>query len=236
MNKEIVEAFRGIQEDAQKLQNVLIEADFESTQEVFDAALYLYEQVGVFIETVEDADTNLDPETSNLPDIDGLFVGNPVSDYVKEVINFYAESKKGNEEAHRKLFEAAINAEKHQNGLAEEVCSYPNCECGVDGCWDEEEGCEEDCCIECCACDLSEMDLHEFIDYTEEDYAAQVMANMELIEEELKGKTEFSQADLYLIRYYLKRQPYTSDFTVEGLSDRGLELAWKKIQYIRNIR
>jgi hypothetical protein len=215
MNREINEAFNGIQGDAIKLYHILAKAGFESTQEVFDAALHLYEKVGIFIESVEDADANLDPETSNLPDMDELFSDDPVSKYVHAAIA-YAQSE-GSVEAEEALKVAALEVAESQKELAEDDC-------------------EEDCCLECCACDLAEMDLHEFIDYTEEDYAAQVMANMELIEEELKGKTEFSQADLYLIRYYLKRQPYNADFTVEGLSDRGLELAWKRIQWVKNIR
>ena len=76
----------------------------------------------------------------------------------------------------------------------------------------------------------SKKDLIDHIDSVEESYAIAVMENMELIEKELEGKTEFSLADLYLIRYYLKHKPYNSDYDVDRLSDRGLILAYKRIQ------
>jgi hypothetical protein len=51
-----------------------LEAD---SKEVYEAAIDLYESVGQFIETLEDLDDNLDPEKSNLPDIDSPFRGTP---------------------------------------------------------------------------------------------------------------------------------------------------------------
>jgi hypothetical protein len=236
MNKEIKVAFKDVQKDMQELHNTLLEADYESKQEVFDRALYLYESVGNFLSTVEDNDPNLLPETANLPDLDEVFADDPVSKYVHAAIT-YAQSE-GSEEAEQALKLAALEvADSQKAALEDGLCAYPDCDCPGISCFGtEEEDCEENCCPECCLCSLEGMDLQDYLDFTEEDYAAQVMANMDLIEQELEGKTEFSQADLYLIRYYLKHQPYNSDYAVEGLSDRALELAWKKIQHVRKFR
>lgn len=103
-----------------------------------------------------------------------------------------------------------------EDEAAEEECTYPDCSCGEVEYTTSEQ-------------------LIDYIDTLESDYASLVSENLELVENELSGKTEFSQADLYLIRYYLKHLPDNSSYEVDSLSDRGLELAWKKHKYLKNL-
>jgi hypothetical protein len=222
MSKEIKEIFGVLLKDIHGLNEVLVRQEFKSTQEAYDAALYVLNSVNALIEEIADADENLDPEKTNLPDVDELFAEDPVTDYVQAAI-MYAQSE-GSADAEQALKEAALKVAESQKELAEVVCDYPNCGCY----FGDEDGCHMEA--------LEGDNLQDHIDYTEEEYANVVMTNMDLVERELEGKTEFSLTDLYLIRYYLKHLPSNSDYTVEAMSDGALVAAWKKLKYIGRVK
>ena len=62
-------------------------SEAKATQGVYDKAIELYSAVGQFIEALEEADENLDPEKTNIPNLDHLFLGNPVTEYVEAVMD-----------------------------------------------------------------------------------------------------------------------------------------------------
>jgi hypothetical protein len=181
-----------------------LEAD---SKEVYEAAIDLYESVGQFIETLEDLDDNLDPEKSNLPDIDFLFEEHPVTDYINAVYN-----RAVNEDVTTRLevLRAAKELGKYQHEHDWAV-------------YEEEE--EEDF-------DYGDsISLYEYIKLIDEEAQDLIEQNLNIIEFALEGETEFTAEDIELLRYYFKQRPDMSDYEVDELSDRAIELAWKAEQY-----
>lgn len=182
----------------------LIEKEPDSP-EVYDAALDLYSAVGMFIRTLEDLDDNLDPEKSNLPDMDSLFEDHPVTGYINALYN---RAVVGNEEADFEAFRAAKELAKYQQ--EQDWSDYE----------EEEDSDYED-----------SLSVYEFIKLNDGEAQELIEQNLNIIEFALEGETEFTAEDIELLRYYFKQRPDISDYEVEELSDRAIELAWKAEQY-----
>lgn len=58
---------------------------------------------------------------------------------------------------------------------------------------------------------------------------------LDVIQYVLDLKTDFTQDDLELIRFYLKHLTFRGDTDIDSLSDRALALAWKQHKYIRGL-
>ncbi|MCB5367051.1 hypothetical protein [Collinsella aerofaciens] len=58
---------------------------------------------------------------------------------------------------------------------------------------------------------------------------------LDVIQYVLDLKTDFTQDDLELIRFYLKHLAFRGDIDIDSLSDRALVLAWKQHKYIRSL-
>lgn len=97
-NENVLEAMKAlalIESQAAQLDKAVFEKGYNlDSKEVYEAAMYLYESVGMFIESLEDLDENLDPHNNNLPDLDEVFGNHPVTDYVNAVVNVAAGSGK----------------------------------------------------------------------------------------------------------------------------------------------
>jgi hypothetical protein len=182
----------------------LIEKEPDSP-EVYDAALDLYSAVGMFIRTLEDLDDNLDPEKSNLPDMDSLFEDHPVTGYINALYN---RAVAGNEEADFEAVRAAKELAKYQQ--KQDWSDYE----------EEEDSDYED-----------SLSVYEFIKLNDGEAQDLIEQNLNVIEFVLEGETEFTAEDIELLRYYFKQRPDISDYEVEELSDRAIELAWKAEQY-----
>jgi hypothetical protein len=180
----------------------LWERDADS-KEVYEAAIDLYSSVGQFIETLENLDDNLDPEKTNLPDVDYLFENHPVTDYINAVYN---RAVNEDEESQQEVLKAAKELEKYQQEY--------------DGLEDETEEDFED-----------GVSVYEYVYEVDDRHVEEIQTNLSIIEFALEGEEEFTEDDIGLMRYYFKHQPHSSHFDVEELSDRGIELAWKALQY-----
>lgn len=168
------------------------------SQEVYEAAIDLYSNVGQFIETLEDLDDNLDPEKTNLPNVDALFENHPVTDYIHAVYN---RAVKEDVDSQLEVLKAAKKLQDYQN---EETDGY-----------DDEDS----------------ISVYEYIKQNDEEAQDLIEQNLAIIEFALEGETELTEEDFELIRYYFKHQSNLSEFEVEELSDRAIELAWKAKQY-----
>jgi hypothetical protein len=194
----------------------LSKAGFKATEDVFNAAINTYGAVGEFIEAMEaeeEEDENMNPETTKLPNIDDLFEA-PVNDFVTASIQFAINGGKTEQQA---LFEAAMNLKAYQEGYEPE----------------EFEPCE-DC--DCCLAEDEGESLLEVIYAAEANHYDNVNVFMTLIEQGLDNAETFDEEDLELIRYYLKNLPDNSDYDIDMLSPRALELAYKKHKYLRTIK
>lgn len=61
------------------------------------------------------------------------------------------------------------------------------------------------------------------------------LAVLDALELRLNAVKRFSQTDLELIRYWLRRQPDASELEIDSLPDEGLALIWRQIQFLRNM-
>lgn len=107
------------------------------SQEVYDAAMNLYGSVGQFIQTLEDLDENLDPNKTKLPDLDKVFEGNPVTDYVSSVIDLATGAGKVEsvKEAAQKLadYQKEVYGEKKEGfSCLEDFIDYILADIGVE--------------------------------------------------------------------------------------------------------
>jgi hypothetical protein len=73
--------------------------------------------------------------------------------------------------------------------------------------------------------------VYEFIKLIDGEAQDLIEQNLNIIEFALEGETEFTAEDIELLRYYFKQRPDMSDYEVDELSDRAIELAWKAEQY-----
>lgn len=80
--------------------------------------------------------------------------------------------------------------------------------------------------------DVEIITLLEYIKLVDTEYAEELRNNLDMIEEYINGLESYSADDLELIRYYLKHLPNNSDHDIEMLSDRAVELAWKRKKMI----
>lgn len=71
----------------------------------------------------------------------------------------------------------------------------------------------------------------EFVAVISDTMAAASAASMDIIEEYLLGVKELTRGQLDLVRHYLKQLPENSSNDIDELSDRAVELAWKRISY-----
>jgi len=119
--------------------------------------------------------------------------------------------------------------EKNDNVASAEVEENDNEEDNEDR-WEEEESPCDNCgCVAFCR---DEMTLLDYIQSQDDSATNGILLHLQLIEDELQYKTEFSTEDYALVRYYLKQNPNTSVHEVDALSDRGLHLAWNAHMYL----
>lgn len=85
-SQELLEALKETSRKQVALNDVVFEHG--SHQDLFNAALSCYEAIGELIETLEEQDENMDPEKTNLPNLDEVFAGDPASDYVDALISY----------------------------------------------------------------------------------------------------------------------------------------------------
>ena len=95
------------------LDNVVFEQGFGmETRQVYNAAINLYDAVEDFIEALEELDENMNPETTNLPNIDKIFKDHPASDYVHSLFDAVLGSGSIDD-----VKEAAKNLENYQRDM-----------------------------------------------------------------------------------------------------------------------
>lgn len=299
------EQFNEINIKVVNLFNELYKESFKGSKSVFDATLYLYEAVGQLIETLEEKDENLDLEKTKLPNIDGLFEGHPVNEFVNAIIDFAAGNGKSEQiasaakklaayqqgeenpvekketldefvsrvvdsldlvdsmyaESFKHELKAAINTLEDRAGYAHfSVYTKTGLKAGklnmsnetifivVDNkefTFDkavEEESVEEDCCENYDSSDYyttgyqEPTSLYEYINLVDNEYAEEVKANLEAIEDHMDGTDVWGEEEYGLVRYYLKHLPNNSDYDIDMLSDRAVFLAWQQHKYIRTIK
>lgn len=101
---------------------------------------------------------------------------------------------------------------------------------------EEEEDAEEDVCTgdpSTCYCGREE-NIYETVEAASLAAAGIIMSTMSEIEEHLTGKTEYTEQDIELVRYYMKNLPSNSDFDIDKLEDQELVMAWHRIAYVHS--
>jgi nucleoside 2-deoxyribosyltransferase len=186
--------------EAQKL---IAEGHNYNSPELYDTAIHILNQADIFLGKLDEFDENMDPETTNIPELDYLFEDNPVTDFVDARINFAM-----GDESEENLNRMKAAAEKISEGYEEAECLCS-----------EYEGCSD--------CPLEEISLYNYVVSLDGEISYEVNAVMDMIEDHLEDVEEFDEEDMELIRFYLRNLPTNSHTDIEGLSDRAVQLAFK---------
>jgi nucleoside 2-deoxyribosyltransferase len=187
--------------EAQKL---IAEGHNYNSPELYDAAVHILNQADIFVGQLDEFDDNMDPETTNIPELDYLFEDNPVTDYVDARINFAMGD------------DSEENLERMKNAadkISESYDEDEECVCSAD------EHCED--------CPLELVSLHSYVTALDEDISQEVNAVLDMIEDHLQDAESFDKEDTDLIRFYLRHLPSSSFNDIEELSDRAVQLAFK---------
>lgn len=167
-----------------------------------EAAMNLAETANKLVTLFEDLEMdNLDV------DVDGLFVDNLASDYVKAVIEVLSGDKTA--------------GERMEAALAKLEAVQQSEECGF-GC-----GCE----FECKA--VKSVSLEELLEEIEDEDEAHFDVALEFIEEiekRLEGRSTdtFGDVELELARYVLRFNPDVTPREIDDLTPFGVKLAWNR--------
>jgi hypothetical protein len=307
---EILEAVKEVGKNCQALNVVAITGGYNN--DLFDAALRLHDATGYLIEALEQNDENMDPARTKLPNLDEVFAGDPVSEYVDAIYDYasgkgtaetvraatkkladqqkWAELSKKDEE--EEIYEDSIEGfakaiMDHNNltgtvandiaaqlvhcfGLLEgqvgpsvgfkavtpqgafEGTIYNTNEQHIVVLKGKEYGYArkyDGFCSEYPVEPVADQEelfnqLHpekdtkdmSLSDYVTEFGFGKYDPNelLEVIQGILDRRGHFSKDDYKLIRFYLKQKPFNDPEEINTLSDRALELAWKKHKYARN--
>lgn len=309
--QEIIDALKETAKNQAALTDVALEVgDF---QKLFNAALNCYSALGQLIETLEDQDENMDPEKTNLPNLDDVFAGDPASEYVDAIINLASGAGKMEDvKAAAERLAAHQNDEKPKEegkfddsieGFAKAVTEHCNltgavaqdiatqlvhCFSLLEGKVGPSVGFKaltvqgtvegtvfntetdhvvvlngkeygykrkyEGFCSEYPTEPVADQEeifnaLHPEVEaprkeVTLADYVTNhgfgdldPMELLDVIQTILDRRSNiFSDDDYKLVRFYLKQKPFNDPEEIDSMSDRALELAWKRYKYMRNVK
>jgi len=80
---------------------------------------------------------------------------------------------------------------------------------------------------------FSGSDLHNKVEDFDETVTHENINLMEEIEKELRNKNSYTDSEIELMRFYLKKLPFNSEYDIEELSDRAVVLGFKKHLYTK---
>jgi hypothetical protein len=213
-----------------KAQNLIAKGHNYDSSELYDAAINIMTKADIFVGQLEEMDENMDIEKTNIPSLDDLFEGNPVTDYVDARINLaMGDDSEENINAMKSAAEAIneLYEEEELHGLYEESALHQcGCEPG-DACSScpEDDICFEDCTPTSCTCE--EYSLLEYISAVDNSVTGEINETLSLIEQLLGHADSFSEDDVKILRFYMSHLPSCSFNDIEELSDRAVELAFK---------
>ena len=204
---------------------------------VYDAAKEVLDKTEAFLTLMEDLDENMDADKTNIPSVDYLFDGLPITEFVDARIKMALgdESK----ETKDRLVHAAkmINHDSFCN----KACSPDTCVCGKD--FSKYDGTKEEAPAiqfpENKALPVTELDgvkiigyhengisftlpeptIYEYVESVSNSAARDINTAMDAIEEAFKDEDKFSEDDVKLLRFYVSNLPSYSEHDVAGMSD-----------------
>lgn len=207
-----------------EVERLIAEGHNYDSPELFDAAMDILGQAKTFVSKLEELDINMDPDTTNIPDLDYLFEGNPVTEYVDARINFAMGDESENNLQRMKDAATRIN-DMYENDNEEEM----ECTCGPnEGCTScplsTDDFCDEDC--EDCDCEVSIYDFVASVDYSATE---SINTALDMIMESYQevSEDEMEDEDYNMLRFYLSHLPMNSHLSIEELSDKAVFLAFK---------
>jgi len=202
---------------------------------VYDAAKEVLDKTEAFLTLMEDLDENMDADKTNIPSVDYLFDGLPITEFVDARIKMALgdESK----ETKDRLVHAAkmINHDSFCN----KACSPDTCVCGKDfSKYDMARGIGlnpdstpvlqfpdgGELTIKLSSEDVTsfsfpEPTIYEYVESVSNSAAEEINTAMDAIEEAFKDVDKFNEDDVKLLRFYVSNLPSHSEHDVAGMSD-----------------
>jgi hypothetical protein len=207
-NLEVNNAINELAMLVAKAQNLIAKGHNYDSSELYDAAIGIMTKADIFVGQLEEMDENMDIEKTNIPSLEDLFEGNPVTDFVDARINLAMGDDS----------EENINTMKAAAEAINELYDVED--------FDEKDDiCFEDCTPLTCTCE--EYSLLDYISAVDDSVTGEINETMSLIEQLLGHADSFSEDDVQILRFYMSHLPSCSFNDIEELSDRAVELAFK---------
>ena len=216
-NLELMGSFKELEAFVQEAKRLLVVENHDyNSLELYTAISDITYQAQSIQNKLDDLDENMDIELTNIPNIDNLFEGNPVTDYVNARVE-YALGNDSQENVKRML-EAA-------NEINDMTVYEDEDEVDLD--------CETDCTRETCTC-FPDQTLYEYVTSVDEAMTEEINNMMDIIDIEFTNQDVFEGEDVELLRFYLSHLPMNSKTEVDVMSDRQVVLAYKQRQLAQN--
>jgi hypothetical protein len=236
-------AYKEIENAMTETRKLIEEGNRYDSPKVYDAAKEVLDTTEAFLTLMEDLDENMDADKTNIPSVDYLFEGLPITEFVDARIKMALgdESK----ETKDQLIHAAemINHDSFCN----KACCPDTCVCGKD--FTQYEGTKEgapaiqfpeggELTIGVAAEDVvsftfPEYSIYEYVESISNSTAEEINTAMSAIDEALKDVDVFSAEDVQLVRFYLSNLPSLSDRDVEGMTDMQACYKFQTMQSLR---
>lgn len=248
--QNFLSSYQSIEKEMAEVRRLVEEGHRYDSPKVYDAANEVLSKTESFLTLLEDLDENMDADKTNIPSVDYLFEGLPITEFVDARIKMAL----GDESKETK--DQLVHAAKmiNHDSFCNKTCCPDTCVCGKD--FTQYEGTKEEApTIEFTekealpVTDIGGVKIGHhasgisftFPEYTVYEYVESVANSlaednndlMSTIEEALKDVDVFSEDDIKLIRYYLSNLPSYSDRDVEGMTD--LQVCYK-YQTMRDLR
>lgn len=241
--QSFLSSYQNIEKEMAEVRRLVEEGHRYDSPKVYDAAKEVLNKTESFLTLLEDLDENMDADKTNIPSVDYLFEGLPITEFVDARIKMALgdESK----ETKDQLIHAAemINHDSFCN----KACCPDTCVCGKD--FTQYEGTKKEApaiqlpgggelTIGVAAEDVvsftfPEYSVYEYVESVANSLAEDTNDLMSTIEEALKDVDVFSEDDVKLVRYYLSNLPSYSDRDVEGMTDMQACYKFQTMQSLR---
>ncbi|AIW03364.1 hypothetical protein CPT_Mater207 [Bacillus phage Mater] len=182
-----------------------------------EAAYELLDEVKAFINSVEEADPNMDLKQTSLESVDEYFSDHPVTEYMQNNFNIVVNAKDSDIDV-KKLAESV--QDKIMNIVAPQEDNIFTC--------------EKDCTEETCSCPLVAPTLYEYISNVDESVSEVTKDAMDLIQNAYAEEDAFTEKDVELIRFFLSKTLHLSVADVMAMTDDQVVKQFKVLQLLKS--
>ncbi|QIA28714.1 hypothetical protein [Phage f2b1] len=248
--QNFLSSYQNIEKEMAEVRRLVEEGYRYDSPKVYDAANEVLKKTESFLTLLEDLDENMDTDKTNIPSVDYLFEGLPITEFVD------ARVKMALGDDSKATKDQLIHAAKmiNHDSFCNKTCCPDTCVCGKDFTQYEGTKAEDSDAdyIEKKALPVTEVGgfkigyhengvsftfpaptIHEYVESVSESTSEEINTAMDAIEEAFKDTQTFSDEDVKLLRFYVSNLPAYSERDVEGMSNFQVCYKFQTMQSLR---